>query len=189
MDTKNSLAAIEELVEDYDFVKSRLLLEEVSVAQNIQRHLTKMLILSCASYYENAVTNALVAYAQKHSKKYKNLPHGFDTIEKRSFFQMFDFGRDKLKNAKAFFNPLSFFGIQFKETLIAEVSGNEEHEQNMLAFQEVCSMRNSLTHNDLITYSDASSKSFEDIKALHDKAIKFLFLFEQKLTCTTKAHV
>lgn len=182
MNIRNSLAAIEELVDDYHFVRTHLLTIEVSVAQNLQRHLTKMLILSCASYYENTIINALKSYSQKHSKKYKGAPHGFNYIEKYSFFRMFDFGREKLKNTKAFLSPLAFLGDEFKEALVVEVSANEEKEMNMQAFQEICSLRNSLAHNDLITYSDASSKSFEDIKALHDKAIKFLSLLEQKLT-------
>jgi|LSQX01.3.fsa_nt_gb hypothetical protein len=181
MNIKNSLAAIEELVEDYNFVKSNLLAVEASVAQNLQRHLTKMLILSCASYYESKITNTIVAYAQENSRKYMESPHGFDMLERQSFFRMFEFGRDKLNSIRSFLSPLSFLGTRFKEALIIEVSNNEEKERNMFAFQEMCSMRNSLAHNDLITYSDASSKSFEDIKALHDKAIKFLSLLEQKL--------
>ena len=176
-----SLVAIEELVADYNFIKDNLLSTEVSVAQNIQRHLTKMFILSCASYYENTIINVLKAYSQKHSERYKQLPHGFDLMDRTSFFKMFDFGREKLKNANAFLNPMSL-GSEFKEALIAEISENEEKELNMRAFQEICSMRNSLAHNDLITYSDVSSKSFEDIRALHNQATKFLHLIVQKFT-------
>lgn len=174
MNARNSLAAIEELVLDYDYVKDSVLKVDMSVAQNLQRHLTKMLILACASYYENSIARAIFDYSQNQAKKYCNAPHGFDFVGTYSFFKMFDFGREKLKTVKEFLGPMNFLGATFKQSIITEISQNEEIVRNMQAFQEICSMRNSLAHNDLITYSDMSSKSFEEIKGLHDRGVEFL---------------
>ena len=182
MDIKNSLLAIDELVDDYNFIKDNLLIDEPSVAQNLQRHLTKMFILSCGSYYETVITKALRHYSQKHSSEYKNLPHGFDYIGELSFFKMFDFGRERLNVANAFLNPFKQLGIEFKKSLVNEINLNDDRTDSMMAFQEICSMRNSLSHNDLIISSDASNKSFDDIKGLHKKAIMFVEFLTSKFT-------
>lgn len=41
-------------------------------------HLTKILILACASYYEQQLQEAYTNYAQRESDRYGNRPHGFD---------------------------------------------------------------------------------------------------------------
>ena len=180
MDMKKSLLAINELVEDYDFINDKLLLDEPSVAQNIQRHLTKMFVLSCGSYYEAIITNAIKQYSVKHSSKYKEQPHGFNGIGELSFFRMFDFGREKLNNVNSFLSNFISFGKEFKKSFIEELERDENKTDSAMAFQEICSMRNSLSHNDLITSLCSSNKSFDDIKDLHNKAIVFVELFVSK---------
>ena len=182
MDVKNSRLAINELIEDYNFVKDKLLLDEPSTAQNIQRHLTKMFILSCGSHYEAAILNSLREYSAKQSKKYKLFPQGFDEISAISFFKMFDFGRERLNGVGAFLSPFKCLGLGFKDSFVGEIKIDADKTDSMMAFQEICSMRNAISHNDLITSSDASSKSFEDIKNLHDKASVFVELLVSKFT-------
>ncbi len=175
MDTPNSLSAIGEMIEDYKFIQDKVFPEEPSVAQHIQRHLKKMFVLSCASYYETQITLSLKSYSQTHAKKYKSKPHGFGYLEMFSFFKMFDFGRDKLKEANAFLSPLAYLGKEFKETLVHEISADETLERSMKAFQEMCSLRNSLAHNDLISMNDAlEAKTFENVESLHTSAIIFV---------------
>lgn len=175
MDTPNSLSAIEELIDDYKFLLDKVFPEEPSIAQHIQRHLKKMFILCCASYYETQITLALKSYSQSHAKKYKAKPHGFGYLEIFSFFKMFDFGRDRLKEANAFLTPLVYLGREFKGAVLNEVSTNEALESSMKAFQEMCSLRNSLVHNDLISTNDAiEAKTFENVEVLHTSALKFV---------------
>ena len=183
MDTQRSLAAINELIEDFSFLKETLTLNEPSVSQNLMRHLTKMLVLSCASYYENSLTNSIRVYTIKHIQKYEFRPHGFDVMGKRSFFQMFDFGRERPNKPKAFLSPLDYFGREFRDTIVNEVVANEKLEMQMDSFQEICRLRNSMAHNDLITVDDAIlNKSFSEIIIIHQNAVEFLDYLKAKIT-------
>lgn len=177
----DSLLAIDEMIEDYSFISMSILMEEPSMAQRLERHLKKMFVLSCASCYETTITNALKSYAQAHSVNFNSYPHCFSYLGGFSFFKMFDFGRDKLKEARAFLSPLASFGYEFKEILIEEVKSNAKLEQEMKSFQEMCCLRNSLAHNDLISMDDAiKSKTFSDVEFIHKNAIEFVKYFVSK---------
>ena len=58
---------IEDLVEDFNKVQELVLPYEPSTAQSLSVHLTKILILTCASYYEQKLQKAYTDYAQKQS--------------------------------------------------------------------------------------------------------------------------
>lgn len=183
MDATNSLSAIEEMIEDYKFVQNQILPEEPSMAQHIQRHLKKMFVLSCASYYETQITLVLKSYALSHAKRYRDKPHGFGYLENYSFFKMFDFGRNKLKEVNAFLSPLAYLGKGFKEELVKEVSTDKALERSMKSFQEMCSLRNSLAHNDLISMNDAvEAKTFENVESLHSNSVLFVTHLVNKLS-------
>lgn len=182
MSNSGSLVAIERLVLDYNLVTDKLNDEEPSVVQDIQRHLTKMLVLSCASYYEQTITEALKEYANQCSGQFADIPNGFSVIGNRSFHQMFDFSRKepKLKEANKFLKPLDYFGSIFMKSLVAEISEDIERVTHMSAFQEICTLRNFLVHNDLINSPVIRDKTFNDIKLLHYKALFFVELLREK---------
>ncbi len=53
----------------------------------------------------------------------------------------------------------------------------------MKAFQKMCLLRNSLTHNDLISKNDAiEAITFDDVKNLHKDAIIFVNYMMGKLS-------
>ena len=182
MTNNPSLSAIQAMVEDYQFLQEKVLLEEPSMAQRIQRHLLKMFVLACASCYEHQIISAIQKYAQEHSKKYGTGPHSFDELEKISFFKLFDFGREKLKPPVDFLRPMNALGRQFKADLVGETNKDKQKVVEMTAFQEMCAMRNSMAHNDLIIADDAiAEKTFENVRSLHSEALKYVAFLVSKL--------
>ena len=187
-----SIPFIDDLVEDYKKTQELLLITEPSAAQDISAHLTKVLILTCASHYEQRLQNAFISYAKQESDKYGDKPHRFD-IDKneKSVYQKFAFGRvddsDDLRtlpDTKKILEPLTFFGVQFRDKIFDEISGDEEKEGQLKAFQEIFAMRNLIAHQTYIqlTNNAIRGKSFSDIKQLHDKAIRFVDYLCQQFT-------
>ena len=64
MDTNDTIRFIDDLLEDFNKVQEKLLPDEPTTAQNVSVHLTKILVLTCASYYEQQLQNAYITYAQ-----------------------------------------------------------------------------------------------------------------------------
>ena len=178
-----SLTAIQEMIEDYKFVNEIIILQDPSMSQRLSKHLKKMFVLACASYYESKITSSIGEYAKKHSNKYGQNPNGFDYLGGISFFKLFDFGRNGMKTVNGFLNPIACVGKEFKSCIINEITSDGEKEKSMYAFQEMCSLRNSLSHNDLILADDAiESKTFDDVTDLHESALKFVEYLVTKFT-------
>ena len=191
MSESESISFIEDLVDDYYKVQLMILPDEPSTAQNVTSHLTKMLLLTCASYYEQQLQNAFISYAKKEADKYAEKPHGFDLYKGRdkSIYQKFTFGRietpddnNQLPELKNLLNPLCFFGEKFREKIYNEIKDDSDKEKEAKAFQEIFVIRNLIAHNTFVELNSnvIRGKSFMDIKQLHDDALKFVnFLISQ----------
>lgn len=190
MEGNNTSPFIDELVQDYNRVQDTVLEVDPSTAQNISIHLTKILILMCASYYEQQLTEAYVEYAKKESEKYGYRPHGFDNDQRnKSIYQKFDFGRvenpedhNQLPEIKTMLGPLNVFGKKFRDKIIEEIDGNVEKEQQLKDFQELFALRNLLAHQTYVEFvsNRIRGKSFLDIKQMHDNAMKFVIYLKEK---------
>lgn len=183
----DSNSFIIDLVEDFNKVQELILPEEPTTAQSISVHLTKILILTCASYYEQLLQDAYISYAQRQSDQYGDNPHGFDNYKRdkkdKSVYQKFEFGRietpedqNQLPEIKRLLDPLKFFGEKFKDKIFNEVSGDIEKEKQLKAFQEIFAIRNLIAHQTFVEFNSTKirGKSFSDIKNLHTDAIKFV---------------
>ncbi len=175
---------INELEKDYEGINETLVLENPSLAQNLSVYLTKMLILSCASMYEQCIKNAYLDYAEEQSKLYGKRPHCFDD-EKRnsSVYSKFDFGKvntpedvSQLPNVKKMLLPLKCFGVKFCEMIYEEIDADSQMIDQLCAFQEVFAMRNLIAHQTFIEFSNLAirNKTFGDLIKLHNKASKFV---------------
>lgn len=183
---------IDDLVEDFNKVQSMILPEEPTTAQNLSVHLTKILILTCASYYEQQLQNAYTTYAQRESDRYGDKPHGFDNDKRdKSVYQKFSFGRvedsgdlNQLPGIKGMLEPLKFFGEKFRDKIYNEIKGDEEKEKQLKAFQEIFAIRNLIAHQTFVEFTSNKirGKSFLDIKQMHDDAIIFVEYLKDKFT-------
>ena len=175
---------IEDLVEDFNKVQELVLPYEPSTAQSLSVHLTKILILTCASCYEQKLQEAYTDYAQKQSDIYQDRPHGFDNDKKdKSVYQKFRFGKietpesqNQLPEIKNLLEPLGFFGERFNNKVLSEITADPEKEKQLKSFQEIFAIRNLIAHQTFVEFSSNKirGKSFTDIKLIHDDAIKFV---------------
>lgn len=184
MGTNDSIPFIDDLVEDFNKVQEMILPDEPTTAQNLSVHLTKILILTCASYYEQQLQNAYITYAQRESDRYADKPHGFDNDKRdKSVYQKFAFGRiedsedlSQLPEIRRMLEPLKFFGEKFRDKVYNDINGNTEKEKQLKAFQEIFAIRNLIAHQTFVEFTSnrIRGKSFLDIKQMHDDAIKFV---------------
>ena len=182
MSTINT-AFIENLIADYETLNEHMIEVDLGVLQKITAHLTKLLVLACASCYEQGLQDAYVSYAERKSKEYADKPHGFDNYDKdKNVYQRFSFGRmdepddtSELKKVKNFLKPLNFFGNKFYDKILAEIEGDTEKEREVNAFHEIFVMRNLIAHKTFVDIPGGliRNKTFNDIKELHHKAVKF----------------
>lgn len=184
MDANDTISFIDDLVEDFNKVQEKILPDEPTTAQNLSVHLTKILILTCASYYEQQLQNAYISYAQRESERYGEKPHGFDNDKRdRSVYQKFSFGKidnpedsSQLPEIKRMLKPLKFFGEKFHDKIFQEINGDIERERQLKAFQEIFAIRNLIAHQTFVEFTSnrIRGKSFLDIKQLHEEAIIFV---------------
>ena len=184
MSINDNISFIDNLVEDFDSVQKNILDKEPTTAQNLSVHLTKILILTCTSYYENKLQDAYTDYAEKESAKYGDKPHGFSNDKRdKSMYQKFSFGKIKnpedmsqLPEVKNMLEPLKFFGDKFRDKIYYEIIADENKEQQLKSFQELFVIRNLIAHQTFVEFNSNKirNKSFKDIKELHENAIKFV---------------
>jgi len=192
MNLNDSATFIDNLIQDFNKMQEIVLPTEPTTAQNLSVHLTKILILTCASYYEQKIQDAYVSYAQKQSDLYGNRPHGFDNDKRdKSVYQKFSFGRiedsedlRQLPEIKRMLDPLKFFGEKFRDKVYDEINGNVDKELELKAFQEIFAIRNLIAHQTFVEFTSNKirGKSFLDIKNMHEDAIKFVEYLITKFT-------
>lgn len=192
MSTNDTPSFIDDLIEDFDKVQEKILPDEPTTAQNLSVHLTKILILTCASYYEQQLQNAYIHYAQLESDRYADKPHGFDNDKQnKSVYQKFSFGRiedsqdlSQLPEIRRMLDPLKFFGEKFRDKIYDEINADSDKEQQLKAFQEIFAIRNLIAHQTFVEFSSNKirGKSFADIKQLHEDAIKFVRYLTEKFS-------
>ncbi len=180
----DTIPFIDDLVEDFDKIQTELLPIEPTTAQNISAHLTKILILTCASYYEQMLQKAYIEYAIQESTKYGDKPHGFDNDKRdKSVYQKFSFGKvekaddlNQLPETKKMLEPLKFFGEKFRDKVLTEVNSDPNKEKQLKAFQEIFAIRNLIAHQTFVEFNNAAvrNKTFNDIKTLHNDAMEFV---------------
>ena len=192
MDTNDTIRFIDDLLEDFNKVQEKLLPDEPTTAQNVSVHLTKILVLTCASYYEQQLQNVYITYAQRESDCYADKPHGFDNDKRdKSVYQKFSFGRienpedfSQLPDIRRMLDPLKFFGEKFRDKVYNEINGDLNKERQLKAFQEIFVIRNLIAHQTFIEFTSNKirGKSFLDIKRLHDDAIQFVEYLKEKFS-------
>lgn len=190
MEYNSSSPFIDGLVKDYNKIQEVLLVDDPSTAQNISIHLTKILILMCASYYEQLLTEAYVEYAKRESDSYGDRPHGFDDDQRnKSIYQKFKFGKiegpeeyNQLPDTKNLLEPLKVFGERFRDKIYSEINGDTEKERQLKDFQELFALRNLLAHQTYVEFTSnrIRGKTFLDIKQMHENAMGFVIYLKNK---------
>lgn len=157
---------IQSLIDNYQELHTFLISEEkISESIEINNHYRKILLLSCASYYESQITDIIRKFVKMHSNDEKILIFVDNKAIQRQFHTLFDW---ESSNINKF---LGLFGSEFKRKVSKDITDNNLQEY-IKAFLTIGNERNKMVHDNFLEYK--LNKTFEEIVELHNKAIKFI---------------
>lgn len=164
---------IDTLYSDYNslltFLKEK---REISFLSEVSVLLSKVLIISIASFFEREIKDLLINFTEKQSNNSEPLIKFVKNkaIERR-YHEYFNWDSS---NANSFFG---LFGENFKNYINREL--NDEIKDAIKAFLELGGLRNLLVHNDFANFP--LDKTLDEVYELYKKAKKFIPFFNEKL--------
>lgn len=189
METKTS---VDELWDEISAIQEILKnSQEISSLSDYNRTIRKVLLLSCASFFEREMTEMLKRYVRKVSNNDEKL---VNFLEKQAislrYHTLFNSWGEKNnpnnpgKNINSF---LSLFGEDFKTKVTSYIKEDSDFDISKNAFLEIGHIRNILVHNDFASYS-YDNKTPEDIFDLYTKAKYFIPKIEELLNMKENAN-
>ena len=180
METKTSvdelwdeISAIQEILENS---------QEISSLSDYNKTIRKVLLLSCASFFEREMTEMLKRYVRKVSKDEKLV----NFLEKQAinlrYHTLFSWGeKNNLNKPGTNINSfLSLFGEDFKTKVTSCIKEDNDFDISKNAFLEIGHIRNILAHNDFASYS-YDNKTPQEIYELYITAKGFIPKIEELL--------
>ena len=136
------------------------------MAININEHFRKVLLLSCASYFESQITGTIIEFVESNSRDARICCFLKNKALKRQYHTLFNW---EANNINAF---LGLFGEDFKDKISKEIKDNSELSQQAKDFLIIGNERNKMVHENFLEYK--LDKTFEEIVVLHNSAMKFI---------------
>lgn len=181
METKTSVDELwDEISAIQDILMSR---EEISSLSDYNKTIRKVLLLSCASFFEKEMTEMLKRYVRNVTNDNKEL---VSFLEKQAinlrYHTLFIWGEkdDPNKPGKNINSFLSLFGEGFKTKVTSYIKEDNDFDISKNAFLEIGHIRNILAHNDFASYS-YDYKTPEEIYKLYMTAKGFIPKIEELL--------
>lgn len=166
---------IDKLISDYNELTKFLINRgQLSESINVKDHYRKILLLSCASYYETRIINAIKLFVKQKSSDEKLCEFVNNKAINRQYHTFFDWNQTKNIN-----NFLGLFGNDFKNKVSEEIKQNVSLANNTSAFLIIGAERNLIVHENFLEYN--LEKTFEEIVELHNKSILFIDYLEKQL--------
>lgn len=147
---------------------------QISFRSDFDDMFKKVLLLSCASFFENRIIEIIINFITK--KTNYNTPLITFVQSKAINRQYHTYFSWKETNVNQF---LSSFGEDFKKEFLEEIK-NTEIPNSIKAFMEIGRDRNLLVHQNFANYY--LNKTSEEIYILYTEAIKFVEYLENKLS-------
>jgi len=161
------ISAITSFIEDYRELKIFLLERgQISLENNVEHHLRKVMLLSCASCYENEIQEMIKVFISNNASDEKILSFVSNKAISRQYHTYFDWEKNNINKF------LSLFGADFKDEIQKKIDDDAELKIAMKAFLTIGNERNKMVHNNFISYQ--LDKTFDEIIALNDQAEKFV---------------
>jgi len=169
---------IQRLVDQYEeLYKSLLDKGEVSCAIEVAEHYRKILLLSCASYYECQVISMIQALVKRNSVDRRVFEFLNNKALQRQYHTFFEWKNYNIPNINKF---LSLFGADFKDEVSKEIKQSDDLKSCVISFLTIGNDRNLIVHENFLEYK--LEKTFEEILDLHHKAERFVCFLEKKLS-------
>ncbi len=158
---------IQKFIDEYDELYKTLISQnQISMAINISEHYRKVLLLSCASYYESQITDTIQEFVKSNSGDARIYCFLNNKAIKRQYHTFFNWDDNNISQF------LGLFGSDFKDKIKSEIKKDPELTQNIKDFLAVGNERNKMVHENFLEYK--LDKTFEEIVNLHKSAIKFI---------------
>lgn len=158
---------IKSFIEDYQELKGYLLENgQISLENNVENHLKKVMLLSCASYYENEIQEIIKQFVNKYSSDEKISNFVVKKAISRQYHTYFQWEGNNINSF------LGLFGETFKREVSTVISQDEKLKSQMKAFLELGNERNKMVHENFLVYN--LEKTFDEIIRLNEDAEKFV---------------
>jgi RiboL-PSP-HEPN len=147
---------------------------EVSLEVAAGDHARKILVLACASYFEQRVCGSVLEFVRERARgsaMVENLVR--NKAIARQYHTWFKWEQS---NANQFFG---LFGSEFKATMSELVDGSKEMQGAVRAFLELGNERNRLVHQDFATFP--MEKTLKEIYELYQSALMFVEALPKEL--------
>ena len=165
---------IQNFIKDYTELKDFLFAQgQISMANEVDDHFRKVLLLSSASFFETEIQNIIIEFISNHSNDSKVVHFLKNKAIMRQYHTYFNW---KDNNANSFFG---LFGDEFKCKITQEIKGNEDLKDKMKAFLELGDERNKMVHENFLSYN--LQKTFDEIVSMYEKSKGFVEYIKKEL--------
>ena len=155
---------IQTLIDDYrDLNKFLMDNGQVSESLTVAEHYRKILLLSCASYYETRIVEIINKFVEAKAADNRISAFVSNKAISRQYHTYFNW--DQTSNINSF---LGLFGADFKDQISAEIKADKALQEQVKAFLSIGSERNKMVHNNFLECK--LDKTFDEIVALQEKA-------------------
>ncbi len=159
---------IQKLIDDYnDLYKILINNGEISSSIMVNEHYRKILLLSCASYYETEIVSIIQEFITKNSTDEKVFNFLNNKAIQRQYHTYFDWKQNS--NINQF---LGLFGQEFKIKISDEIKNDEDLSLYVKSFLTIGFERNKMVHDNFLEYK--LDKTIDEIIELHYNAYKFI---------------
>ena len=169
------MAIIDSYVEQHEVLSSYLSDQgEISLKVDADRRFTKILILACASYFEDEVIKIIESYVKTKTGNNEAI---VSLLKKkalsRQYHTLFDWDR---KNANRLF---SFFGEESKNIHLEDLKSEKDLQVYEEDFMFLGRLRNTLVHTNFAIVS--IDETYEEVYAKYNNAVKFVLYIKEHL--------
>lgn len=140
---------------------------KVSEALTIAEHYRKILLLSCASYYETRIVEIIKGFVETKASDNRIISFVSNKAISRQYHTYFAW--EQTNNINTF---LGLFGTEFKEKISTEIKEDSELKEQVKSFLIIGSERNKMVHNNFLECK--LDKTFDEIVCLQEKANRFI---------------
>ena len=164
---------IQMLIDDYRDLNQFLMANgKVSESLTVAEHYRKILLLSCASYYETRIVEVIKKFVEVKASDDRISAFVSNKAISRQYHTYFNW--DQTSNINSF---LGLFGVDFKDKITAEIKADKDLQEQIKAFLTIGSERNKMVHNNFLEFT--LDKTFDEIVSLHEKANLFIKYLEK----------
>lgn len=165
---------IQKLIDNYCELYNFLVKQgEISQSIQVNEHYRKILLLSCASYYERQITQIIKDFIVLKTEDDRIISFVNNKAINRQYHTYFQW--EQTNNINHF---LGLFGTEFKKVISEEIKSSDELSKQISSFLEIGAERNKMIHQNFLEYQ--LEKTFDEIVILHNDALEFINYIKSK---------